>query len=172
MSPSPCKTGLTSYFTAIPRGIFWVNPSFQEVTVFGSGNQKVSMSVIDMVGRASVAVLQNPVAFLNRAAYFADYTVSSNELVTTLSNMDSREVWKPNEISLSGFLQRGKELWSQDTIDGVQDRLNSTAYQMLGTYGLFDESNRYGADFSENIEEGFGITLEQFQKMLQEATCK
>jgi hypothetical protein len=130
------------------------------------------MSAIDMVGRASVAVLQNPVAFLNRVAYFADYTVSSNELVTTLSNMDTREMWKPNEIPLSGFLQRGKELWSQDTIDGVQDRLNSPAYQILGTYGLFDESNRYGADFSKKVEEGFGITLAQFQQMLQQAIFK
>jgi hypothetical protein len=130
------------------------------------------MSAIDMVGRASVAVLQNPVAFLNRVAYFADYTVSSNELVTTLGNMDTREMWKPNEIPLSGFLQRGKEHWSQDTIDGVQDRLNSPAYQILGTYGLFDESNRYGADFSEKVEEGFGITLAEFQQMLQQAIFK
>ncbi|KAJ5924383.1 hypothetical protein N7466_008570 [Penicillium verhagenii] len=160
---------------AIPLGVFWVNGESKEVMVFGSGDQKVSMSAIDMVGRASVAVLKNPVAFLNRAAYFADYTISSNELVTALvsdESDDSREVWSKNEIPLSTFLQQGKEMWAQDTADGVQDRLNSAAYQMLGMYGLFEETNRYGADFSEKIEEGFGIPLEEFQEILQEAVSK
>ncbi|KAJ5925573.1 hypothetical protein N7454_008212 [Penicillium verhagenii] len=157
---------------AIPLGVFWVNEKSMEVMVFGSGDQKVSMSAINMVGRASVAVLKNPLAFLNRAAYFADYTISSNELVTALGSDNARGLWKKNEIPLSKFLQQGKEMWARDTAGGVQDRLNSPAYQMLGTYGLFEEANRYGADFSEKIEEGFGISMDKFQEILQEAVSK
>ena len=36
----------------------------------------------------------------------------------------------------------------------MDDRLHSTAYQMLGTYGVFEERNRYGADFEERVEKG------------------
>jgi hypothetical protein len=57
-------------------------------------------------------------------------------------------------------------MWDADTANGVQDRLNSTAYRMLGTYGLFDESNRYGADFSGRIEDGVGVSLDEFKEML------
>ncbi|KAL1964395.1 hypothetical protein VTN77DRAFT_6953 [Rasamsonia byssochlamydoides] len=154
---------------AIPRGIFWVNPKTKEVTVFGSGDQRVSMSSIDMVRKATVAVLKNPGAFANRPAYFADYTISSNELLTILNELEGAEKWKPNQIPLTGFFQQAKQLWDADTANGVQDRLNSTAYQMLGTYGLFDESNRYGADFSGKIEEGFGVSLDEFKEILRTA---
>ena len=30
------------------------------------------------------------------------------------------------------------------------------AYNMLGTYGIFEENNRYNADFQSLIEPGYG----------------
>jgi hypothetical protein len=49
----------------------------------------------------------------------------------------------------------------------VEDRLNSTAYEMLGTYGVFEEGNRYGADFEERVEKGWVKGLEEFKKELK-----
>ncbi len=37
------------------------------------------------------------------------------------------------------------------------------AYNMLGTYGIFEENNRYNADFEKLIEPGYG-----YQKSLEE----
>lgn len=160
---------------AIPRGIFWVNPQTRKVTIFGSGNQRVSMSAIDIVGRAAVTVLKNPNAFQDRPAYFADYTVSSNELLKLLNEIDqendqqNQQPWKADTIPLDNFFDQAKQLWAQDTARGVQDRLNTRAYQMLGTYGLFDEGNRYGADFGDRVESGFGVTRDEFREMLRRA---
>lgn len=49
----------------------------------------------------------------------------------------------------------------------LQDRLNTRAYQMLGTYGLFDEGNRYGADFGDRVEKGFGVSREELREILR-----
>ena len=35
------------------------------------------------------------------------------------------------------------------------------AYNMLGTYGLFEEKNRYNADFESLIEPGYGYQKSQ-----------
>jgi len=41
-------------------------------------------------------------------------------------------------VKLEGFFE-GKGLYGVDTEMGVEDRLNSRAYQMLETYGVFEE---------------------------------
>ncbi|KIW00084.1 uncharacterized protein PV09_08426 [Verruconis gallopava] len=123
----------------ILKKVFWVDKDTKEVIIFGSGDQKVSMSAIDMSGRAVVAILREPQKFSNRAAYFADYTVSNNELLALLRDIDPKGEWKSKNIPISSFFSQAKQLWEQDTKAGVKDRLNSTAYQMLGTYGLFEE---------------------------------
>ncbi|PYH88314.1 NAD(P)-binding protein [Aspergillus ellipticus CBS 707.79] len=155
---------------AIPKSLFWINPTTHEVTNFGSGDQRISMSTLDMVGRATLAVLRNPASFQDRPAYFADYTVSSNELLAMLQDMDAgkadAEPWVANSIALDGWLSMAKQLWEKDTEDGVEDRLNSTAYRMLGTYGLFEEGNRYGADFGDRVEVGFGVDETVFRQVL------
>ncbi|KAF8856175.1 hypothetical protein BDZ45DRAFT_692025 [Acephala macrosclerotiorum] len=66
---------------AIPRGIFWLDSKSRTVTIFGSGNQNISMSSISMVGRATVEVFFRPEQYTNRPVYFADYTISNNELL-------------------------------------------------------------------------------------------
>lgn len=126
------------------------------------------MSKLDMVGRATLAVLKTPENYLDRPAYFADYTISSNELLSLLneSHIDEQP-WTANTTALDGWLSTATQLWEKDTADGVEDRLNSTAYRMLGTYGLFDERNRYGADFSDRVETGFGIGREEFAEVLR-----
>lgn len=161
---------ITNQNTAIPRGIFWVNPEQKTVTIIGSGNQQVSMSALDIVGRATVAILKNPSAYANRPAYFADYTISSNDLLALLNDIVGSDEWKATQVPLDGFLSKAKEMWAEDTKNGVKDRLNSSAYQMLGTYGVFDEGNRYEADFSGKVEGGFGVPKVDFMEALRKAT--
>ncbi|KAK9322292.1 hypothetical protein V1517DRAFT_323962 [Lipomyces orientalis] len=151
---------------AIPRGIFWVDPKTRTVTVFGSGNQKVSMSNIDIVGRATVAVLSNPDSFADRPAYFADYNVTTNELSKILGELTQPEKWSVANVPVATLFEDGKKKWQEDSENNVQDRLNSAAYQMLGTYGIFEESNRYGADFSHKVEPGWLRDLEQMKEDL------
>lgn len=145
------------YDWAIPRNLFWLSPKERTITVCGSGNQKVSMSKIDMCARGTVAVISNPEQFANRPAYFADYTVSTNELVSMAKEVLGLEweSWTVVNVPLLGFFEQAKAAYAKDTDDGVEDRLNSMAYRMLGTYGLFEEGNRYGADFEEKLEAGW-----------------
>ncbi|KAK9250632.1 hypothetical protein V1507DRAFT_23303 [Lipomyces tetrasporus] len=153
---------------AIPRGIFWVDPKTRTVTVFGSGNQKVSMSNIDIVGRATVAVLSKPDSFANRPAYFADYNVTTNELSKILEEITKPNGWSVALVPVATLFADGKQKWQEDSAKNVQDRLNSAAYQMLGTYGIFEESNRYGADFSDKIEKGWLRDLEHLKEDLSQ----
>lgn len=90
----PHANGSTLYWTAlitgpffdwgIAQGIFWVDRTIRMVTAFRSGAQRVNMSGVDVVGRATMAVLRDPGRFCDRPAYFADFTVSSKDLVGIL----------------------------------------------------------------------------------------
>ena len=157
--------------TAIPKGLFWINPKDRTVTVFGSGNQRVSMSAISMVGRATVAVLSNPDAYINRPSYFADFSVTTNELFKLVEEITAPEKWTAVNVPLDTFYENGKRLWDEDTANGVQTRLYTKAYVTLGTYGLFEEHNRYGADFAELAEKGWlkplGLLKEQLRAIIE-----
>ncbi|KAK5999153.1 hypothetical protein PT974_01542 [Cladobotryum mycophilum] len=154
---------------AIPLGIFWLDPRLKQVTVIGSGNQRVSMSSIDIVGRATVAVLSNPQGYLDRPAYFADYTLSSNDLLSLLNEGQGSSQWKATRIPLDGWFDTAAQKWHEDTRNGIEDRLHTDAYQMMGTYGLFSEPDRYGGNFEAKVEKGFGVEKEEFERMLNEA---
>jgi hypothetical protein len=154
----------------IQKKAFWIDSDAKEVVIFGNGNQKVSMSAIDMCGRAIVTIFRDPQRFSNRAAYFTDFTISNNELLALLREIDPSGEWIAKHVSVSSFFSQAQQLWDQDTKLGVKDRLNTNAYQMLGTYGLFEEElgNRFGADFAFKNESGFGISKEIFASMLRE----
>ena len=108
------------------------------------------MSRLDICGRATVAVLSAPEAFANRPAYFADYTLSTNELLALLEDVSAG--WKVERVPVESLLQLGSQKLEEDAQKGIVDRLNTEAYQMLGTYGVFAEGNRYGAAFAERAE--------------------
>jgi hypothetical protein len=122
-----------------------------------------------MVGRATTAVLRNPEWYRNRPAYFADITISNNDLLDLVTTLDSQGEWEPTETTLDSFLEQAKDMWAKDSANDVQDRLSTTAYKMLGTYGMFEENNRYGADMSEHLEPGCGISVDTFKELLQKA---
>lgn len=139
------------------------------MTKFGSGNQRTSISALDICGRATVAVLQNPQAFFNRPAYFADWTVSTNEILAMLESITTEDEmkWSVEEVPLDVLFAEGMRLWEEDDMEGVKDRLATKAYAMLSTYGVFDEGNRYGADFERKVENGFGREKQELKADLE-----
>ncbi|KAH7243923.1 hypothetical protein NW759_016664 [Fusarium solani] len=144
------------YDWAIENKQFWIDRDARSVMRFGSGDQKCSISRLELCGNALTAVLQSPEQYRNRPAYFASHTVSTNELIDILEEIEiDGRGWQVVDVPLDGFLEKAKEAWRQDTKDGVTDRLNSPAYRMLGTSALFEESNRYSADFGDKLEPGW-----------------
>jgi hypothetical protein len=128
------------------------------------------MSRLSSTGRAVVAILSSPTEYENRPAYFADYTVSTNELAELVQGIvreRGEEEWKVVNVSLEKFFEEGKKLYRVDTEMGVSDRLNSKAYQMLGTYGVFEEGDRYGSDFGVKVEVGWEKGLGELKEELK-----
>ncbi|KAI0478359.1 hypothetical protein F4859DRAFT_513942 [Xylaria cf. heliscus] len=142
------------YDWAIENGLFWVDKNSRTITRFGSGNQKISISRLALCGEAVVAVLRSPGQYCNRPAYFHSHSVSTNELISILKDT-SGEDWEVVDVPLSGVVEKARALWEEDTKDNVEDRLKSLAYRMLGTSALFEETNRYNADFSHKVEKGW-----------------
>jgi hypothetical protein len=121
--------------------------------VYGSGDQKYSMSRVVTAGQATIEVLRNPDNYKNRPVYICDYTVSTNEIIPLLE--DIKLGWNIQRNDVSGVLALGRKMWDEDTKKGITDRLPTPAYAMLGTAGLFDENNKYGADHGFKAEMGF-----------------
>lgn len=101
-----------------------------------------------------VMVLKNTEEFKNRPAYFADIK------------------WNVNRVPVATLFAEAKQMWDEDTVKGVKERLSTKAYQYLGTYGVFEEQNRYGGDFSGKVEKGWekdvGELREGFHNLLEE----
>lgn len=151
----------------IEAGYFWIDKKKRTVTRFGSGNQKVSISRVELCGETIVSVLQNPDKYHNRIAYFADHAVSTNELIDMVDEISSVGKWEIVDIPLEGFKKEAFALWDEDTKKGVKTRLFSKAYTMLGTAAVFDEENRYDGDFSHKLEPGSGRPIESLKQDLK-----
>ncbi|KAI1348736.1 hypothetical protein F5Y01DRAFT_208067 [Xylaria sp. FL0043] len=154
------------YDWAIENGQFWIDKKTRTITKFGSGNQKTSISRLDLCGEAVVAVLRAPEQYRNRPAYFQSHSVSTNELASILKEVGGDD-WKIVPAPLDGFVEKAKALWEKDSKNNVKDRLGSVAYRMLGTSALFDEGNRYDGDFSYKVEPGWDEGLDALKENLK-----
>ncbi|KAF2802050.1 NAD(P)-binding protein [Mytilinidion resinicola] len=155
------------YDWGISKGLFWIDPVERTITRFGSGDQRYSMSAVELCGRAAVAVLRDPAFYMNRPAYFASSTISTNELIEIVKRVAPGTPWEVVDVPVEGFVEEGKKLWEADSRNGVQNRLKSRAYVMLGTASTFDEGNRYGADFGEKAEKGWDQGREVLEEHLR-----
>lgn len=142
------------YDWGIEVGRFWINKTDRTIMRFGSGNQKYAISRLALTGAAVVSVLKNPGRYKNRPAYFAGHTVTTNQLIGLVKEVAGDD-WKVVDVPIDGFVKTGRALWEQDTEKGVEDRMNSQAYVMLGTAAIMDEANRYNADFGDMVEPGW-----------------
>ncbi|KAM0258675.1 hypothetical protein ACHAQJ_003683 [Trichoderma viride] len=151
---------------AIESGFFWVDKKKRTITRFGSGNQKVSISRVGLAGETIVSVLQKPENYRNRVAYFADYAVSTNELITIIQKMSPPGEWEIVDIPLEDFKKEGYALWDEN-FKNATTQVFSKAYAMLGTAALFDEQNRYDGDFTHKQEPGSGRPIESLEEDLK-----
>lgn len=119
------------------------------------------MCRVSTAAKAVCDILADPAKFKNRPVYVADHTVTMNQLMPILEEV--RPGWDIVKVDLDAFYAEAKRLWDEDTKKGVETRLLTPAYNMLGTYGIFEEHNRYNADFERLIEPGYG-----YQKSLDE----
>lgn len=156
------------YDFAIRKGFFPLNPVTWTITRIGSGSQKMSTTSSTLLGQTVVAVLREPERFRNRPVYVASYTVTVNELIALAKEIIPGKIWNVVDIpDLDGFKQQGLHLWNEDRKRGV-GWLHSQAFMMLSAVQLFDEDNRYGADFGEKIEPGCGESCEEFKGHLKQ----
>lgn len=116
--------------------------------------------------RAVVDVLRDPQGFANRPVYVADYTISTNELLSILESLIPG--WNVKKVNINNFFQMAKEMWGADRAAGVKETLGTEAYMMLGTYGMFEESNRYGADFGDKAEPFYMKNTDQLRDELED----
>ncbi|KIX09286.1 uncharacterized protein Z518_00365 [Rhinocladiella mackenziei CBS 650.93] len=149
------------YDWAIPLGYYWINPQTNTIMVYGSGNQRNSMCRVGTAAKAVCDVLADPRKFQNRPVYVADHTVSMNQLIPMLEEV--RPGWNIVKVDLDELFAEAKRLWDEDTEKGVEVRLLTKAYNAYGTFGIFEENNRYNADFEAKIEPGYG-----YQKSVEE----
>lgn len=158
----------TWYDFAIRQGWFWLNPTKREITRFGSGNQKTSISRQAVNGEAVVAVLREPERFRNRPVYIAGHSVTTNELIELVKEVSeaAERPWNVVDIpDLDTFKKQGLALWDEDRKKGVE-WLGSQAFMMLGVVVLFDENNHFGADFGEKLEPGWDDGREKLKESL------
>ncbi|KAK1978310.1 hypothetical protein LZ30DRAFT_752258 [Colletotrichum cereale] len=126
------------YDWTVGKGIFRTNKRALTITRYGSGDQ--NRHAFD--GEALAAVLSDPENYRNRPVYFANHTVSTNQLISVVHKLG---------------LTEAHSMCKEDTEMGFEDRLNSNAYAALATFG-----NSYGSDFGDKVEPGWGESEEAY----------
>lgn len=126
------------------------------------------MSKISAAVQAVATVLSQPEKVANRPAHFTDYTTSTNQLIEMVQGIEGQSKWKVVNMSLNTFFEDGKKAYAKDTEAGVKDRLNTPAYQMLGTYGVFEEGNKRGSNFGGKAEVEWEKPLDELKNDLQD----
>jgi nucleoside-diphosphate-sugar epimerase len=159
------------YDWAIDTGAFWINKNDRTIMRFGTGDQKYTISKLPHVADFVVHVLRNPEEFSNRPAYFASNTITTNQLIDIVKGIGEKE-WKIIDIDFSDFLETGRQLWAKDTEMGVEKRNTTQAWALLGTIVLFNEENRYGADYEEKLEPGWDQGLDALARDLRALLTK
>lgn len=154
------------YDWAIRKGIFWVDKDRRVITRYGSGDQKCSVSRHAVNGEALVAVLQDPEKYRNRPAYFASHTVSTNQIIDIVKELELLD-WSVVDVPFDGLYDKAHRMWREDTENGVVDRLNSEAYPALATVALLDEDNRYGSNFEDLAEPGWDEGEDTLRRQLK-----
>lgn len=141
-----------------------------QITRYGSGDQKVSLSRIETNAEAVVAVLRNPERYKDRPVYIADHAISTNELIAMVESILPDQQWTiVNIADVEGIEREARRMWDEDTKVGVTDRLHSKAWVRLVLGSFFNEQNAYGAYFGEKLEPGWGredSMLKQQMKIL------
>ncbi|KAL2881605.1 hypothetical protein SGCOL_003173 [Colletotrichum sp. CLE4] len=82
-NPSFTWTGIgTSLFFdwSITRGIYGISLENKSITIFDSGNQKVSTTSLSFLAKGIVAVLQHPAETANKYINIVEFEVTQNEL--------------------------------------------------------------------------------------------
>ena len=154
---------MADYFcAAILRGSFWVNAKERSVTLFW----------LRQTTRQYVPPRHRWQSHGN-GPLESNITRESPGVLCRLHSQHERTVgsapgWKVENMPVESLLSRALQNWDEDSTKGVEDRLNSTAYMMLGKYGIFEERNRCGADFSGKVEKGWGLGNLQ----LKQKSCK
>jgi hypothetical protein len=158
------------YDWLIQTGQSWLSPATRTITRIGSGKQRVSMSRIAVNGEAVVAVLRNTENFRNRPAYFASHTITMDELIALVEEVseDTEKPWKVIDVpDVEALKSEGDSLWNEDTKKGVENRLHTQAFLTLAAVAIFDENNKYGADFGEKLEPNWNEGHEKLKDALR-----
>ncbi|KAM5361285.1 hypothetical protein ACJA88_014526 [Fusarium oxysporum] len=165
----PAWTGIAVgawYDWGIETGRFWINKTTRTINRIGSGNQLVSMCRVETCANAVSLVLSEPDKYRNRPAYFTNMTISTNELISIVKDITGEE-WSVSDVPMDGMSALGRKLWDEDTANGVTVRTTTQAYPILGTVSLFDEKDRYGANFGNKVEASLYDTMDTFKESLR-----
>ncbi|KLJ09125.1 hypothetical protein EMPG_15450 [Blastomyces silverae] len=113
----------------ITHGFLQYDIPSKSALVWDDGNVPVSMSTQPQVGRALVAILENPSATANQYVYVSSYTVTANEMVTALEKATGSK-WNVRKIDLEQSLSEAKENLSrgQTGLDVIRDLIRAACY--------------------------------------------
>lgn len=154
------------YDWGIENNVFWINKNEKSITRFGSGEQRYTITRLGRISEFVVKVLKEPSKFRNRPAYFASHTVTTNQLIGLVRDATGEE-WEVKDMALDGLVEKGRQMWKEDTELGIKNRVATHAYAMLGTAAMFHEDNRYGGDFSEKLEIGWEESEDDLRENLR-----
>lgn len=124
------------------------------------------MCRVETCANAVSLVLSEPDKYRNRPAYFTNMTISTNELISIVKDITGEE-WSVSDVPMDGMSALGRKLWDEDTANGVTVRTTTQAYPILGTVSLFDEKDRYGANFGNKVEASLYDTMDTFKESLR-----
>jgi hypothetical protein len=143
---------------------FMVNLKLHTATLYDGGDVPFSATRLSTIGKAVVAILENPDATRNKHVYIHDIAITQNQLIEIAKVIDGKE-WSTNVVSTADIEKKSYEmLESSDPADVGNAALGFIARACWGA--------EYGGNFSEKASNKLlGIpemSIDDLEKLVRE----
>ncbi|RDH29242.1 NAD(P)-binding protein [Aspergillus welwitschiae] len=124
----------------LQTGFLGFNLQSHEATVYDNGTIPASVSTLAQIGRALVAVLQNPEATGNQYVYVESFTVTQKQILGALEKATGKE-WKVTDVDFEPLIQESTERFKGGDFSAVLALLLAAALARFpdGPYGSWEQ---------------------------------
>ncbi|PWY72643.1 isoflavone reductase family protein [Aspergillus eucalypticola CBS 122712] len=145
----------------VKNGFLGFNLQSHEATLYDEGTNPASVSTLAQIGRALVAVLQNPEVTQNQYVYVESFTITQKQILGALEKATGKD-WKVTDVALKPLIEESTERLKGGDFTAVRVLLLAAGWARFpdGPYG--DWARVSGGSWNERL----GLEYEDFDEVV------
>lgn len=132
------------------------------VTLFGDGNTKINTTTWPQVGRAVVAIMDDPERWRNRSVYVNSFYVSQRDMLASIERL-SGEKWTVRNEAVEERYARGIKLLGEGNMQGFGVAMYTRGFYPDGALS-FETDNQALGLLEEDFDQATNVGIEMSRR--------